>query len=276
MGTEGKAARWFFRRGFAGDDLQDRIEQMLGKWRKEGQVPDRELAALIATALRPWLRVSRFALLGGIAAVAILLLLLWQNILLQQQINQQAESAALARRAELVAILYEKRDCDAESINDCPPRASTRARTEAALAFIALERASDPNTQPDLSRADLSRADFTNADLSGVMFMETQLEEAFLGRADLREAYLRSANLRAASLGSADLQNAFLMRANLQNAFLGNANLRGANLQEANLRTTDLQGANLQGANLDQAKYNEYTKWPSGFDPEAAGAVLAE
>jgi uncharacterized protein YjbI with pentapeptide repeats len=38
----------------------------------------------------------------------------------------------------------------------------------------------------------------------------------------------------------------------------------------------DLRGADLRYANLHGATYNADTKWPEGFDPEAAGAVLVE
>jgi uncharacterized protein YjbI with pentapeptide repeats len=50
-------------------------------------------------------------------------------------------------------------------------------------------------------------------------------------------------------------------------------------LREANLRETDLRGANLlrsklDGASLNNAKYSNSTQWPSGFNPEEAGAEL--
>ncbi len=38
----------------------------------------------------------------------------------------------------------------------------------------------------------------------------------------------------------------------------------------------DLRKANLGAADLSGAYYNADTKWPEGFDPEAAGAVLIE
>ena len=76
----------------------------------------------------------------------------------------------------------------------------------------------------------------------------------------------------------ADLQDIDLSKADLNGAILWEANLRGANLygadlREADLRDANLRGANLYGADLD-AKYNADTRWPEGFDPKAAGAVL--
>lgn len=48
----------------------------------------------------------------------------------------------------------------------------------------------------------------------------------------------------------------------------------GAKLQQARLQGADLRGTSLQKAKLTGAKYDAATRWPSGFDPQAAGAVL--
>ena len=57
------------------------------------------------------------------------------------------------------------------------------------------------------------------------------------------------------------------------------ADLRGAKLTRADLRRADLReanlpGAKLRGADLSGAEYDDKTKWPAGFDPEAADAIL--
>ena len=57
--------------------------------------------------------------------------------------------------------------------------------------------------------------------------------------------------------------------ADLCKANLSWADLRGANLSYANLIGADLRGANLYGANLHGAKWDEYTRWPEGFTPDA-------
>jgi hypothetical protein len=43
---------------------------------------------------------------------------------------------------------------------------------------------------------------------------------------------------------------------------------------EGLLEGADLRGANLFQANLAGARANEYAKWPTGFDPEAAGVIF--
>jgi hypothetical protein len=119
------------------------------------------------------------------------------------------------------------------------------------------------------------------------------------GAAGLRGAVLEGAELTAAQLAGADLEGsdlywARLFRANLEGANLRRADLRGADLKEANLRDADLQGADLgrdnlggatalegtdlRGARLDGtrtqgARYDQCTRFPTGFSPEAAGMI---
>ena len=38
----------------------------------------------------------------------------------------------------------------------------------------------------------------------------------------------------------------------------------------------NLYGADLGGANLIGAKADDYTTWPVGFDPEAAGVIFED
>ena len=80
----------------------------------------------------------------------------------------------------------------------------------------------------------------------------------------LRGADLRGLRLSSVNLAGANLENADLKGANLTGAKLSGAYLWGAKLMDANL-----WGANLWGANLTNAKWNDNTKWPSGFTPPA-------
>ncbi|MDP6496155.1 MAG: pentapeptide repeat-containing protein [Dehalococcoidia bacterium] len=52
---------------------------------------------------------------------------------------------------------------------------------------------------------------------------------------------------------------------------LSGADLSGADLSGANLGGANLAGAELVGAT---ANANEYTRWPYGFDPVAAGVIF--
>ena len=95
---------------------------------------------------------------------------------------------------------------------------------------------------------------------------ETQCSKFALSGADLR-----GADLSGAILSEAILSEAILRGADLREAVLSGTYLSGADLSDA-----DLSGADLSEASLIDALYNEYTKFPEGFDPETAGMVLAE
>jgi uncharacterized protein YjbI with pentapeptide repeats len=95
-------------------------------------------------------------------------------------------------------------------------------------------------------------------------------------------------------LTGASLSWARAFRANFDGAILLNAELSGANLEEASLRGADLRGAyisldnqlgspSLAGADLTGAEtegavfigctYNEFTRFPAGFDPARHGMI---
>ena len=117
--------------------------------------------------------------------------------------------------------------------------------------------------------------DLVLAYLRGVDLCGAFLSGADLFAADLAAADLSGADLGEAHLGSADLSGADLSRANLLGADLSWADLKGATLRGADLKRADLRGARLQGADLRDAVYDAYTLWPDGYDPHAAGAILA-
>lgn len=256
--------------------LQESTYRLMRAWRDEGRIPDRALSDVIEAIYRGLQRVMVVVLAGGIIALLLILLLLRQNALMHRQISRQTEILDAYRRAELLATIYNRRDCDAEVITDCPLQAHARARAEAAVAFVADERTRAFNFEPDLSAADLSAGDLNGAQWYSITLTDAVLRGTSLARANLQDAYLSRANLQDANLGSADLRGAFLANANLRNAFLGDASLQGANLQDADLRGADLRGANLRRADLNESIFDETTHWPNGFDPLEAGAMLHE
>ena len=67
---------------------------------------------------------------------------------------------------------------------------------------------------------------------------------------------------------------ASLAGADLSWANLSWANLEGADLDGADLSVANLEGADLNGADLTEAKADDYTTWPVGFDPVAAGVIF--
>ncbi len=121
----------------------------------------------------------------------------------------------------------------------------------------------------DSGKVNLHKDDQTAANFMMAKMLHTSLSNARMSGADLGRARLIGANLSGADLSKADLIGANLCRANLSGA-----NLSGARLIFSYLMGADLSGANLNKADLKEAKYDQTTKWPDGFDPIAAGAIL--
>ena len=104
--------------------------------------------------------------------------------------------------------------------------------------------------------------------LSGIYLIEADLREALFIEADLSWADFSRADLRGANFRGADLIGAYLTGADLREAILRGVDLRGVDLTWADLREADLREADLSLVFLRGTKYNAYTKFPKGFDPE--------
>ena len=95
------------------------------------------------------------------------------------------------------------------------------------------------------------------------------------------ESEVLTITAKTRSLYGADLRNLDFSNTNLSYASLAWTNLcctdlRGTDLRGADLRGSNMTSADITGAILYESKYNNATKWPNGFDPEAAGSVLVE
>jgi hypothetical protein len=129
-----------------------------------------------------------------------------------------------------------------------------------------------------LRKANLKGANLLWANLTGARLQGADLRDA-IASANLTRADLRQANLSQADLIAATMTGANLGAANLQTADLFNADLRDADMTDANLEGAKLEGAKLTGAklirvNLHGALYDVATRWPAGFKPIKAGAIL--
>jgi uncharacterized protein YjbI with pentapeptide repeats/uncharacterized protein YjdB len=156
--------------------------------------------------------------------------------------------------------------------------------------------------------ADFTGGRFVGANLTSAIFRSSLLyganfDGAILSQTDFRDAYYDvhtkwpigfdyavkgmfgpGTNLSGAMLEWRELVNLQLRAANFSSAKMKGANLRGsdltyadfrnADLSSGSLETVDLTGAQLAGTILTGTFYNALTKWPAGFDPVAAGAVV--
>ena len=207
-----------------------------------------------------------------------------QNETMRRQVNHQAADTLIVRRAQLLDIIYECEEPEVEESkvketeptaepSVCKPKAHRRARQEAVLAFVKIER--DRDVHADLTRAplcnvDLNAANLSNVNLSNASLCRAALEKANLSYANLWGAYLRDAHLSRANLTGAGLgepDSAQLLVKGIALTDLDGANLFGANLvgaqlwftflREAILIEADLTGANFQGANLTDANLTD-------------------
>lgn len=147
-------------------------------------------------------------------------------------------------------------------------------------------------TFASLEDIDLSEADFTRSDLSRARF-----DLAVLSRADFSGAIIHGADFSrsegftkeqlysTASYEASDLSNLSLAQLDIAGWDLSGQDLTGANLERASLAETDLRGANLANARVSPnsvtsalldstTTYNQWTAFPNGFDPTAAGLTF--
>ncbi|PKP83162.1 MAG: hypothetical protein CVT79_03735 [Alphaproteobacteria bacterium HGW-Alphaproteobacteria-18] len=130
---------------------------------------------------------------------------------------------------------------------------------------------------------DFHDADLRGQDFSGVRFHHCELRGARLDWANLAGACFNHARLLNTSMTHAHLRGASLKGANLRSAKLTQANLVDADMTGANLWQADLSGANLCGAtclwgDITKARfagalYDNATRLPPGFRPEAEGMI---
>ncbi|MBE7472293.1 MAG: pentapeptide repeat-containing protein [Anaerolineales bacterium] len=125
-----------------------------------------------------------------------------------------------------------------------------------------------------LDEANLARASLFGSDLRRALLTKTYLAQANLSTVDLSQAKLRFTNLDMADLTDANLTDAILSDVYLTGANLTGANLTGAYLGYASLHGANLTETKLSGITLNKVKYDLQTKWPVGFNPEKAGAIL--
>jgi uncharacterized protein YjbI with pentapeptide repeats len=146
-------------------------------------------------------------------------------------------------------------------------------------------------TDTDLWLAVLADADLTDALVNGASlgfatqngftpeqlystasYQAKDLQRIRLTLNDLTGWDFSGQNLTGASLWQATLTNANLSRANFTGADLEQATLTNANLTGANLKNALLAGASMDSAVVDsETTYNQWTVFPDGFNPEAAG-----
>lgn len=254
---------------------------------RQQNMPIAETANVVSEVIRRFVALGTVGMLAAVIAIALLVqqnailskqnaYAQGQNEKLQEQIDSHRKELLVERRRQASAVLYSS---------------STDIRSKAEALKILIKLAREAGRQADLSRANLVGTVLIEADLTGTVLSEAVFDEANLQAGQLWGVSLRKASLKGANLSRADLRDTDLREANfsgaelagaaLRNANLAGASLTGADLWRADLRDTDLRAADLTGAKLDRADlqraaFDAATKWPEGFDAEAAGCILKQ
>lgn len=162
-----------------------------------------------------------------------------------------------------------------------------------ALTGLTIADAHGPRSDWSQSRLEgvtFERAQLFEANFSGAQFLRVNLDGGVLDRAILRDANfagsslvrarapgasaqrasLAGARAVAADFTGADFTGADLTTADLRASQLTGANLTGATLANADLRGADLSRATLDGASLRGARVDCATRFPKGFNADAA------
>lgn len=125
-----------------------------------------------------------------------------------------------------------------------------------------------------LTFANFSAAKLDSTDLSGACLSLATLSQASLQEANLEGATLENTDLRGANLSWAILKDVVATQVNLSDAVLQHADLEGIDLSVAQLTGTDFLHSNIEAASsLQNATYNDFTRFPDGFKPEAKGMI---
>ena len=125
----------------------------------------------------------------------------------------------------------------------------------------------------DMTRGSLQSAHAANADFSNAKLLHSDLSYADLAGAQFQDAELLEADLFSTDLSAASFRNANLAYADLRSADASGADFKGANLGNAGLKFV----SNLEADSFDaNSRYNQWTEFPTGFDPVAAGLSFYE
>jgi uncharacterized protein YjbI with pentapeptide repeats len=158
----------------------------------------------------------------------------------------------------------------------------------------------------DLSGKDLSKQNLDNCNFENANLTKTRFEGASMKNCNFRGATIDETNFVNVDLTGSDFREAVLNFPMVSGAVLNKVNFEGLDLSKIGLHELKARGANFRnvkgfwyiykadffdsdfrGANVSQAidfspatfrkaKYDQFTRWHKGFDPEERGAVFVE
>lgn len=229
---------------------------------RKREVPIAESADVAAAVVG---RLFTAIILGGVLAAAPAAIIVWQNTIMQQQL----ETSVNARRAELLSILYDRERCPEMEVrqdgpeggaggemfadDSCPHKSGWRAREEALRAYLSIER--ERGATPMLHRLDMRQMLVENVDFSGVMLdranfrnaviANVAMDHASLFRADFGHAHVSDTTFRGSMMQLAKLEGAYLERVDMEGAVLNHVDMESVFGIDVRLQDTKLYSATL-------------------------------
>jgi uncharacterized protein YjbI with pentapeptide repeats len=187
------------------------------------------------------------------------------NVPSPKEIKEADEEREQRRRARVSVMLAELRG-GAEGVKKWNRR---RPEEQKWLELKGLDFSNCDMTGVSLYDLDLADCNFNNTNLK-----DAKLRKAILDRATLRNACLDNADCGQASMREADLTRCSLDDMSLVGTDLTAAKLIGARLKDTHLthsvlKGTDFSNAIFNGATVGRASFDEFTKFPEGFEANA-------
>ncbi len=133
----------------------------------------------------------------------------------------------------------------------------------------------------DCDACDCGKIDVQNRNMRGALIRHAFLFRANLVGADFRGAHLNSSNmlstyLKGCQFNTADMESVILAHSVVSGCSFHNCKLTNADLESTEFLNCDFSEADLTGAKIDYSAYDNSTRWPVGYNPEAHGAVKAD
>ena len=119
-------------------------------------------------------------------------------------------------------------------------------------------------TEARLDEASIKKTDFTGVNVSRICCRGAKLSSVVFDRAIGDKS----------DFGQAQLNDVSFRDTVLTGAVFSGATMCSADFSGADLRNAVFEASSIAKATFTKAKYNAKTRWPSGFDPARAGAVL--
>jgi uncharacterized protein YjbI with pentapeptide repeats len=242
---------------------------------------------------------SLVGVLGGIAGIVacVIAYVQWRSAEkhaglaheLQRKMDQrQADENYRARRAQLIADLYDvpdvcppeqktcpgRNECGAAE-RRCPHRASVRSRESALRELLEMERTRPSSrdygcrggpcgSKIDLRHLSLSGGSLPNVDFGGASLWKAEFAMTRLEEASFRGVYMNYVDFHGANLNKANFEHAVVQgiratgRAQARGANFDHANLLGANFSAAHLGClARLRGATFRHAVLTETNFSD-------------------